>query len=143
MIPHPKWIFFGLRNPKTEKALILMVISNVNWMWRYIIIELESMCQFLCCGCWWFNCVGVPCGGCHNAYCLCSYWICKPVDLTNIDPDCCHVCAFDGWGYNCLFWGNIFCAPDAVKEWSRIRTSGGDGGQQVVIINNNYTPWSQ
>lgn len=97
------------------------------------------MCQFLCCDCWWFNCFGVPCGGYHNAYCLCSYWLCKPIELINIDPECCHVLACDGWGYNCFCWGNICCAPESVKEWSRVITSGGQGGQQVVIINNNYT----
>lgn len=95
------------------------------------------MCQFLCFDCWWFNCLGVPCGGYHNAYCVCSYWLCKPIDLSNIDPECCHVCAFDGWGYNCFCWGNICCAPQSVKDWSR--TVSGGGPAQVVIVNNNYT----
>lgn len=97
------------------------------------------MCQFLCCNCWWFNFCGVCCAGFHNAYCVCSYWLCKPVELTNIDPECCHICAFDGFGGNGCCWGNICCAPESVKEWSRVMSAGGSGGQQVVIINNNYT----
>lgn len=88
------------------------------------------MCQFLCCDCWWFNCLGVICGGFHNAYCLCSFWLCKPEDLVALDPDCCHVMACDGWGYNCCFWGNICCAPQTIKDWSRVVS----GGSDVVVI---------
>jgi len=41
----------------------------------------------------------------------------------------------DGWGGNCFCWGNICCAPKAVKDWSHIMSSG-VGGQNV----NNYAP---
>jgi hypothetical protein len=94
------------------------------------------MCQFMCCECWWFNCVGVPCGGLHNAACVCSYWLCKPPDLLAIDPECCHICACDGWGYNTCCWGNVFCAPDAVKQWSRMLSGGGPDA--VIVQNTNY-----
>jgi len=61
--------------------------------------------------------------------------VCKPPALANIDPECCHICAMDGWGGNCFCWGNICCAPKAVKDWSHIMSSG-VGGQNV----NNYAP---
>ncbi len=95
------------------------------------------MCQFLCAGCWWWNCCGVCNGGVHEAACICSYWLCKPAELANIDPDCCHICAFDGWGGNCCCYGQVCCASAAVKEWSQL-LSGGGTGQQVVVVN-NYT----
>lgn len=95
------------------------------------------MCQFLCCDCWWFNCCGVPCGGLHDAICICSYWLCKPPGLQAIDPECCHICAFDGWGGNCFCWGNVCCASDAVKQWSRLVSSGG-AGNTVVVVNTTY-----
>ena len=97
------------------------------------------MCQFLCCDCWWFNCCGVLCGGWHDAYCVCSFWLFKPAELSNIDPDCCHICAFDGLGGNFCCWGNVCCAPESVKQWSRSVSGGGAGNQQVIIVNNNYS----
>ena len=92
------------------------------------------MCQFLCCECWWFNCCGVICGGCHEAACIYSYWCCKPDDLAAIDPECCHICACDGWGGNGCCWGNVCCAPDAVKQWSQMLSGGGG----AIVVTNNY-----
>lgn len=97
------------------------------------------MCQCLICGCCWWNYCGVCCGGCHEAFCVCSYWICKPDDLRLIDPVCCHICAFDGWGHNCLCSGIICCAPRSVQEWSGLRSAGrtaADLNKQTIIINN-------
>lgn len=107
------------------------------------------MCQCLICGCCWWNYCGVCCGGIHEAFCVCSYWLCKPEDLRLIDPECCHVCACDGWGYNCLWYGIICCAPKAVMEWSGLRTAGktaSDLNKHTVIINNTspiYMPQQQ
>jgi hypothetical protein len=92
------------------------------------------MCQFLCFDCWWCNFCGIVCGGVHNAICVCSYWLCKPEELAAIDPECCHIMACDGWGGNCFFFGDICCAPDSVKEWSRLKSGG--GGVDVVVVNN-------
>ena len=89
------------------------------------------MCQFLCCDCWWCNWCGAY-AGVHNAACICSYWLCKPDDLSAIDPECCHICACDGWGGNCCCWGDICCAPDSVKQWSQMMSGGGN----VVVVNN-------
>ena len=97
------------------------------------------MCQCLLCGCCWWNYCGVCCGGIHEAFCVCSYWLCKPQDLRLIDPECCHICACDGWGYNCCWYGIICCAPKSVMEWSGLMTAGmnaGMVGKQTVIINN-------
>jgi hypothetical protein len=76
------------------------------------------MCQCICCDCCWINCFGVICGGLHMAYCLCSCWLCKPDGLKAIDPECCHVCAWDGWGGNECCTGAICCSPAWVKQWS-------------------------
>jgi hypothetical protein len=56
-----------------------------------------------------------------------------------IDPECCHICACDGLGFNCLYYGSICCAPKAVYEWSRLRSSGrsaADFNSKTIIINN-------
>lgn len=100
------------------------------------------MCQCMLCGCVWCNYCGVPCGGCHEAFCVCSYWICKPDDLRLIDPLCCHICAWDGWGYNCLWEGMICCAPLAVVEWSGLRVAGrvySDVNKTIVVTNTSPT----
>lgn len=94
------------------------------------------MCQLLVCDCWWLNCCGIPCGGFNNSACVCSYWLCKPVDLMAIDPECCHICAFDGWGGNSCCWGGICCAPESVKQWSRMLHTGGQ--DVVVVVNTQY-----
>ena len=82
------------------------------------------MCQFLCCGCWWFNLCGIVNGGVHNAACIYSWWLCKPKDLEAIDPACCHICACDGLGGNCCCFGNICCAPGSVVSWSKQKSGG-------------------
>ena len=93
------------------------------------------MCQFICCDCWWCNWCGAY-GGVHAAFCLCSYWLCKPDSLAQMDPDCCKICKCDGWGGNCCCWGDIICAPQVVKDWSGLMSGGGSGN--VVVVNNNY-----
>jgi hypothetical protein len=99
------------------------------------------MCQCICCDCWWCNYCGILCGGWHNAFCLCSIWCCKPLDLMNIDPHCIHLCKCDGWGQNFFCWGNVCCAPETVKAWSKMRSGGGDsyGTPRAVILINNQT----
>jgi len=106
-----KWY---LENPITENLLYYYLIGLYNWM-----------CQFLCCDCWWCNWFGVCCGGVHQAYCLCSFWLCKPHDLKGIDPDCCHICAFDGFGGNFCCLGDVCCASNSVRTWSHMRSSKG------------------
>lgn len=96
------------------------------------------MCQFLCCDCWWFNCCGILCAGVHTAICICSCWICRPEDLEVIDPGCCKMCLCDGWGGNSCCWGSVCCASGAVREWSRMRSSGGSGGDVVVVVQSGY-----
>lgn len=92
------------------------------------------------CGCVWCNYCGVCCGGFHEAFLVCSYWICKPADLRLIDPQCLHICACDGYGYNCLWEGCICCAPASVIEWSGLRAAGHTAldvnSGKTVIINN-------
>jgi len=60
-----------------------------------------------------------------------------------LDPMCCHICACDGLGYNCLYYGVICCAPKAVVEWSGLRAAGktaADLNSGKTIIINNSTP---
>ena len=90
------------------------------------------MCQCLVCDCWWVNMCGVPCAGLHNAICICSYWLCRPADLQLMDPVCCKICGCDGWGGNCCCWGGVCCAAEVVKQWSRMRSSGGQ--REVVVV---------
>lgn len=94
------------------------------------------------CNCWWYNYCGVCCGGVHAAELVCSYWLCKPPDLMAIDPECCHLCACDGLGYNCLYYGSICCAPESVRQWSAIR-SGGGMPVNTIIINNSAPIYTQ
>jgi hypothetical protein len=102
------------------------------------------MCQCLICGCWWYNYCGVCCGGCHEASLFYSWWLCKPEDLRMLDPECCHICACDGLGGNCLYYGSICCAPKAVQEWSGLRAAGKTAGDlssgKTIIINNTSPP---
>lgn len=102
------------------------------------------MCQCLICGCWWYNYCGVCCGGCHEATLIYSWWICKPEDLRMLDPECCHICACDGLGGNCLYYGSICCAPKAVQEWSGLRSAGRTAADlnsgKTIIINNTSPP---
>ena len=103
------------------------------------------MCQCMLCGCIWYNCCGVPCGGCHEANLWCSWWLCKPDDLRLIDPMCCHICACDGLGYNYCWDGCICCAPASVIEWSGLKTAGKtmtDLNKQTIIINNTSPIYS-
>jgi hypothetical protein len=97
----------------------------------------SKMCQCLCCDCWWLNFCGIPCAGVHYAICICSYWLCRPADLALMDPNCCKICACDGWGSNCFCWGGVCCASEVVKQWSKNRSSGGAGGQDVVVVVQN------
>lgn len=101
------------------------------------------MCQCLICGCWWYNYCGVCCGGCHEAHLIYSWWLCKPEDLRMIDPECCKICACDGLGYNCLYYGSICCATKAIQEWSGLRSAGktaADLNSGKTIIINNTSP---
>ena len=97
------------------------------------------MCQCLCCECWWCNYCGVCCAGWHWAACCCSCWACKPIEMMNFDPDCCHCCLWSGYGHNCFCLGNVCCAPVPLKQYSKFMSSGGVGGN-VVVINNPGTP---
>ena len=99
------------------------------------------MCQFLCCDCWWFNFCGIPCGGLHVGICLCSFWLCKPIELQTIDPDFCKLCAFDGLGFNACCFGTICCASDFVRMWSK-RLSAGPGGITNVVVNQSWLMFS-
>lgn len=91
------------------------------------------MCQCLCCDCWWCNFGGVPCGGIHLGLCLCSFWMCKPIELQTMDPDFCKLCAFDGLGSNLCCIGSICCASDFVRMWSKKLSSGPVGITNVVV----------
>lgn len=92
------------------------------------------MCQCLLCDCWWCNCCGICCAGWHAAFCCLSCWLCKPIEMIN--PDCCNVCMCTGYGGNFLCYGNVMCAPDYVKDYSRFRTS----SPPNVIVVNQDTP---
>ena len=94
------------------------------------------------CGCIWVNYCGVCCGGVHEGNLLCSYWLCKPPDLRLLDPSCCHICACDGIGYNCLWEGCICCAPSYVVEWSGLRAAGMTALNTgpTVVVNNISSP---
>ena len=92
------------------------------------------MCQCICCDCWWINCCGA-CAGWHYAWCLCSCWICKPLEILAFDPNCCNCCICTGYGGNLCCYGGVCCAPDAVKNYSRVLNGDMVGGGDVVIIN--------
>lgn len=104
------------------------------------------MCQCVLCDCFWWNVCGVPCAGIHHA-CFCfSYWCCKPAELADFDPDCCKVCEWTGWGGNCLCYGELCCAPEAVKNFSRLKSGDVVGGGNVIIVggatsSTNQTPF--
>jgi hypothetical protein len=44
-------------------------------------------------------------------------------------------------GQNFFCWGNVCCAPETVKAWSKMRSGGGDsyGTPRAVILINNQT----
>jgi hypothetical protein len=122
----------------------VVVLSDKYWLKlkgaAKKVLLLLSMCQCLICDCWWYNYFGICCGGCHTADLVCSCWLCKPEDLMILDPECCHICACDGCGYNHFCLGSVCCAPTAVKEWSISRTTGKPAGSfngKTIIINNN------
>lgn len=77
------------------------------------------MCQCVICDCCWWNLCGHCCAGYHIALCFASCWLCKPLGLLQSDPSCCHCCTWTGYGGNCFCYGVVWCAPDALKRWSR------------------------
>lgn len=93
------------------------------------------MCQCVCCDCWWWNFFGVCCAGWNWSFFLLSCWLCKPIELMNLDPECCHICTWTGYGGNFLCYGNICCAPDAVKQFSQLKSG---GGNTVVVVQQPY-----
>lgn len=93
------------------------------------------MCQCMVCNCWWINYCGVMCGGLHEGNLICSYWLCKPLDLRQFDPLCCHICECDGCGGNSCCTGSICCAPKYIAEWSALRA----GGFSAATLNSNRT----
>lgn len=54
--------------------------------------------------------------------------------MSELDPDCCKMCVWTGWGGNCLCYGELCCAPEAVKNYSRIKSGTMVGGGNVIII---------
>ena len=95
------------------------------------------MCQCLICDCWWCNAFGICCAGIHEAWCcICSCWLCKPSEMLPLDPTCCHCCVWTGYGGICCCWGGVCCAPDKVKDYSRIMAGGGAAGGNVIIVQN-------
>lgn len=58
--------------------------------------------------------------------------------MTN--PACCSVCTCTGCGGNLCCYGIIYCAPDYVKDYSRLKSGG--GGQDVIVVNTG-TPMNQ
>jgi hypothetical protein len=80
------------------------------------------MCQCLICDCWWCNVCGVCCAGVAYNYLCCSIWCCKAEDLQKIDANLCHCCTFEGLGGNFCCYGEICCAPDYLKQWSKLRS---------------------
>ena len=81
------------------------------------------MCQCLLCDCWWCNFCGVPCGGVGINYLCFSLWCCKADDYLKIDPTACHCCEFVGIGGNCFCFGDVCCAPEYLKQWSKLRAN--------------------
>ena len=95
------------------------------------------MCQCLICDCWWCNAFGICCAGIHEAWCcICSCWICKPSEMLPLDPTCCHCCVWTGYGGNFCCWGGVCCAPEKVKEYSRIMSGIGGAGGNVIVVQN-------
>ena len=98
------------------------------------------MCQCIVCDCWWINLCGAPCAGWHNAWFLCSCWLCKPLEMLAFDPNCCNCCIWTGYGGNCCCYGCLYCAPEAVKLYSRTLNGEMVGGGGNVIIINQQSP---
>lgn len=101
------------------------------------------MCQFIICDCWWHNCGGILCGGCYQAGCCCSMWLCMPDEMSQIDPDCCKVGCCLGWGYNHCCHGNVCCITDSFRTYSNVVTLGADvvsvnSGQPMEPFNRGY-----
>lgn len=92
------------------------------------------MCQCVLCDCFWWNCCGICCAGFHQSWFCVAYWCCKPEELTAMDPDCCKIGEWTGWGGNCCCYGELCCAPDAVKNYSRIKNGDMLGAGNVVIV---------
>lgn len=99
-----------------------------------IFIVPKTMCQCLVCDCWWCNWCGVCCAGWHYAFFCLACWLCKPIEMQNFDPDCCKCLAWTGYGGNFFCYGNVCCAPESVKMFSRFMNG---GGTNVVVVNTN------
>ena len=51
------------------------------------------------------------------------------------DPECCACCRWTGWGGNFCCYGCLYCAPESVKNYSRVLNGEMVGGGDVIIIN--------
>ena len=90
------------------------------------------MCQCVCCGCWWVNCWGACCSGCHTAYCCYMCWICPPDGI-----ECCLCMKCTGIGANCLCVGDVCCAPEYLRAWSANQGVVQKESPAIVINNSN------
>lgn len=77
------------------------------------------MCQCVILDCWWCNCCGEMCAGWTEALLCMSCWILKPQEMSN--QACCSCCTWTGCGNNFFCYGGICCAPDYVKDFSRLK----------------------
>lgn len=90
------------------------------------------MCQCILCDCWWVNMCGICCAGWHEALLCVSCWACKPAELQDFDPKCCHCCSWRGCGGNLFCWGSVCFAPLALKTFSRLKNGSGTGNTVVI-----------
>lgn len=93
------------------------------------------MCQCIICDCCWWNFCGDCCAGWAKNCCFFGCWSCKPPEMSN--PACCSCCTCTGWGANFFCYGVIYCVPDYVKEYSRLKSGTTDVN---VIVVNTATP---
>lgn len=90
------------------------------------------MCQFICCDSWWHNMCGIICGGYHIAYGCCSCWLRMPMEMRQIDPECCKIGCWQGCGYNHYWHGNVCCINQNLRAYSQVITLRDSGINTVV-----------
>ncbi len=82
------------------------------------------MCQCVLCDCCWCNVCGIPCAGWLYSLCFCSCWLFKPEDLQKLNDKCCVIGECTGLGGNFFCCGEVWCAPDYIKQWSAAKKQG-------------------
>lgn len=69
------------------------------------------------CSCLWVNFMGDCCSGIDISLGCCNCWMCKPLGLLTLNPNCCEICSWTGIGYNCCCCGIIGCIREDLRQY--------------------------